>query len=71
MTIGIIGQKLRILTHESDKCFPNNMNTINNDFRQLIIDDYIGVIAIIICGLIWSTVILMLEIMLYVFLYCS
>jgi hypothetical protein len=67
MTTGIIEKQLKNFTRESDKCFVNNINTINNDFRQLIVNDYIGVIAVLICGFILSSIVLIFEIFIIYF----
>ena len=62
MTTGTIGKQLKNFTRESDKYFVNNINIVNNDFRQLIVNDYIGVIAVLISGFILSSIVLIFEI---------
>ena len=43
------------------------MNTVNNDFRQLIVEDFMGVIIVLNCCLILSSIILILEIIIKIF----
>ena len=61
MTTGIIEQQLKVFTRESDKCLVNNIIPISNEFKQLIIDDYIGVFAVLISGVTLSLIILLIE----------
>ncbi len=50
MTTGTIEHQLKDVTKDSKKCFVRDFETTSNEFRQLILDDFVGAFAILMSG---------------------